>query len=78
MKKIKSKLGLGLSIFEIIMGVLAMISFFYLYFRGEDMSNFIIALIVAFSLTVTGIVGIVQYNKLKKIYINKNEKENNK
>ena len=42
------------------------------------MSNFVIALIVAFSLTITGIVGIVQYNKLKKIDINKDEKENNK
>lgn len=77
MEKIKPKLSLVASVFEIIMGILAMISFCYLYFNGEDMSNFWITLIVAISLTVTGIVGVVQYNRLKNTEIKtKDEKEN--
>lgn len=76
MKKIKSKLSLAASIFEIIMGVLAMISFFYLYFRGEDMSSFWITLFVAISLTLTGIVGVYQYRKLKIIENQENQTEN--
>ena len=69
----KSKLNLAISIFEIIMGILAMISFFYLAVRGDDMSNFIVALIVAIALILTGIAGIINYKKDKKIKDSKEE-----
>lgn len=75
MKNARTKFHLVASIFETIIGSLAIISFFYLYFKGEDISNFWPALIVAISLTLTGIVGIVQYNKIKKIDENKTEEQ---
>lgn len=59
----KSKFSLISSIVELIFGILAIIAFIILLIVGEDMSKWIITLILAIALVIMGIMGIINYKK---------------
>lgn len=61
----KSKWQLFSSIFQLIVGILAVISFVILGFGGEDMAKWIVTLILAIAFIVVGIIGIIDYKSNK-------------
>ena len=61
----KSKWQLFASIFQLIIGIVAIISFVILGFSGENMVKWIITLILAIVYVVLGILGIVDYKTNK-------------
>lgn len=62
---VKSKCFLISSIVQLFFGVLAVISFIILFINGEDMSKWIITLLLALVFMILGIIGIVLQNKSK-------------
>jgi len=61
----KSKWQLFSSIFQTIVGIIAIISFAILGFCGEDMGKWIVTLILAIAFVVIGIIGICDYKSAK-------------
>lgn len=61
----KSKLNLILSIFQLVIGGFAVVAFAVLGLGGEDMTKWIITLILAIAYVVLGIIGIVDYRSSK-------------
>jgi uncharacterized membrane protein HdeD (DUF308 family) len=61
----KNKVSLIASIIEIILGILAILSFIILAVNGENMTSWIITLLLAICLVVGGIIGTISY-KLKR------------
>lgn len=61
----KSKLNLILSIFQLVIGSLAVAAFAVLGLSGEDMTKWIITLILAIVCVALGIKGIVDYRSSK-------------
>lgn len=61
----KSKWLLFSSIFQLSVGVIAIISFFVLAFNEEDMTKWIVTLILAILFVILGIIGIVDYKNSK-------------
>ena len=61
----KSKWQLFASIFQLIVGLAAIISFAILGFGGENMAKWIVTLILSVAFVVLGIIGIIDY-KLNK------------
>ena len=59
----KSKWFLISSIIQLFFGVLAVISFIILFINGEDMSKWIITLLLALVFMILGIIGTVLYKK---------------
>ncbi len=57
----KSKLSLISSIVKLVFGILAIIVFIILLINGEDMSKWIITLLLAVTFVIIGIIGIVDY-----------------
>lgn len=57
----KSKLQLFVSIFQLIIGVIATLSFIVLGFSGEDITKWIITLLLSIAFVVLGIIGIIDY-----------------
>ena len=57
----KSKLSLISSIVKLLFGILAIIVFIILLINGEDMSKWIITLLLAVTFVIIGIIGIVDY-----------------
>lgn len=57
----KSKWQLFASIFQLIVGFAAVISFAILGFGGENMSKWIVTLILSVAFIVLGIIGIIDY-----------------
>jgi len=57
----KSKWQLFASIFQLIVGVAAIVSFVILGFCGENMTKWIITLIVSVAFVVMGIMGMIDY-----------------
>lgn len=57
----KSKWQLFSSIFQLIVGILAILSFAILGFGGEDITKWIITLILAVAFVILGVVGIIDY-----------------
>ena len=59
----KSKLSLISSIVQLVFvfGILAIIAFIILLINGEDMSKWIITLLLAVTFVIIGIIGIVDY-----------------
>lgn len=57
----KSKFQLFASIFQLIIGVIAIISYIILSFSGEDMTKWIITLLLSIAFDVLGIIGIIDY-----------------
>ncbi len=61
----KSKWQLFSSIFQVVFGILAIIIYAILGFGGENMTKWIITLVLAIAFVALGVVGIVDY-KFKK------------
>jgi uncharacterized membrane protein HdeD (DUF308 family) len=61
----KSKWQLFGSVFQLIVGILAIASFVILWFGGENMSKWIVTLILSIGYVVMGIIGIVDYKSTK-------------
>lgn len=57
----KSKWQLFSAIFQLIVGIAAVISFVILGFSGENMTRWIVTLVLAIAFVILGIVGIVDY-----------------
>lgn len=57
----KSKLSLISSIVKLVFGILAIIVFIILLINGEDMSKWIITLLLAVTFVIIGIIRIVDY-----------------
>lgn len=57
----KSKWQLFTSIFQLIVGIAAIVSFVILGFGGENMTKWIITLILSVAFVVMGIMGIIDY-----------------
>lgn len=54
------------SIFEVIIGLLAIISFLMLTLSGENIARWVLAFITAILLTISGIVGIIEFVEERK------------
>ena len=61
----KSKWNLLASIFQVIIGLLAVIAFFVIMNNGEDMTKWIITLLLSIGYIIIGILGIIGYVKSK-------------
>ena len=59
----KNKWQLFASVFQLIVGVLAIASFVILGFGGENMTKWIVTLILSVAFVIMGIIGIVDYKK---------------
>lgn len=62
----KSKWNLISSIVELVFGILAIIAFIILLVTGEDISKWIITLILAIVFVIMGIMGIINYKNQNK------------
>ncbi len=61
----KSKWQLFASIFQLIVGLVAITSFAILGFAGENMAKWIVTLILSIAFVVLGIIGIIDYKTNK-------------
>ena len=61
----KSKWQLFASIFQLTVGIIAIISFAILGFDGEVMTKWIPTLLLAVAFAVLGIIGIIDYKSKK-------------
>lgn len=61
----KSKWQLISSIFQIIVGILAIISFVIIVSSGEDATKWMVAVILSAVMLVLGIIGIIDYKSNK-------------
>ena len=62
----KSKYYLISSIIQLVVGILAIISFILLAVNGENVTKWILALVMAVVYIILGIVGILEHKSLKK------------
>jgi hypothetical protein len=61
----KSKWQLFASIFQLIVGLAAVTSFVILAFGGENMTRWIVTLVLSIAFVVLGIIGIIDYKSNK-------------
>ena len=61
----KGKWNLIASIFQLIIGVMGVVSFLILGLGGEDMTPWLITLVIASAISMLGILGLVEYKKNK-------------
>ena len=61
----KSKRYLIVSIFQLIIGVVAIAAFFVIRSSDENMAKWIITLLLALAYVVLGIIGIIDYKSNK-------------
>ena len=62
----KSKLSLISSVVQLVFGILAVMAFIILLINGEDMSKWIITLMLAVAFIIIGIIGIIDYKSKKQ------------
>jgi hypothetical protein len=61
----KSKWHLAASVFQLVVGLLAIIAFCILCSGGENIVKWIITLLLAVGYVIMGIVGIIHYRSIK-------------
>ena len=61
----KNKWQLFSSIFQLIVGLAAITSFFILGFSGESMAKWAVTLILSIAFVVLGVIGIIDYKSNK-------------
>jgi hypothetical protein len=61
----KNKWGLVSAIIQLVIGALAVVSFFVLWANGEDMTRWIITFILSVAFVVLGVIGIIDYTSRK-------------
>lgn len=59
----KSKWKLFASIFQLVIGILAITSFVIITSSGENVTRWIVTLILSIAFVVLGIVGIIDYKR---------------
>lgn len=59
----KSKLNFICAIVQLIIGLLAITSFVVLSISGENITKWVITLLLAITLVVIGVIGIIDYMK---------------
>lgn len=57
-----SKKNLVMSIFQFVIGILAIVAFAVAGFSGENMTKWVVTLILAVAYVVLGVIGIADYN----------------
>ncbi len=57
----KSKRNRIVEIFQLIVGILAMISFIVLGINGEDLTKWIITLLLSIGYVILGIIGMIDH-----------------
>lgn len=62
----KTKFSLIASVFQLIVGIAAIISFIVVALSGENMTRWIITLILSIGFVVLGIIGILDYKSQSK------------
>ena len=61
----KSKWNLISSIIQLVIGILSIIAFVIIALSGENMTRWIVTLLLAIAFVVLGIIGIIDYKKQK-------------
>ncbi|MBR2329863.1 MAG: hypothetical protein IKA40_01320 [Clostridia bacterium] len=61
----KNKWGLVSAIVQLVIGALAVVSFFVLWASGEDMTRWIITFILSVAFVILGVFGIIDYKTQK-------------
>lgn len=61
----KSKWNLISSIVQLVIGILAIVAFVVLSLSGENMTKWIITLLLAIAFVIIGVIGIIDYKKQK-------------
>lgn len=61
----KSKWSLVSAIVQLVIGALAVVSFFVLWASGEDMTRWIITFILSVAFVILGVFGIIDYKTQK-------------
>ena len=61
----KSKWNLISSIIQLVIGILAIIAFVIIALSGENMTRWIVTLLLAIAFVVLGTIGIIDYKKQK-------------
>ena len=61
----KSKWNLVSSIIQLVVGILAIMAFVVLGLNGENMTRWIVTLILSIAYVVLGIIGIIDYKTQK-------------
>lgn len=61
----KNKWSLVSAIIQLVIGTLVILSFFVLWANGEDMTRWIVALILSIAFVVLGVIGIIDYTSRK-------------
>lgn len=61
----KSKWPLFSSIFQITVGIAATVSFVILWINGENMTRWLVTLVLSILFVIIGIIGIVDYKSNK-------------
>lgn len=62
----KTKYSLIASVFQLIVGIAAIISFIILAVSGENMTRWIVTLILSIGFVILGIIGIIDYKTQDK------------
>lgn len=63
----KTKYSLIASIFQLLVGIAAIISFIILAVSGENMTRWIVTLILSIGFVILGIIGIIDYKTQDKM-----------
>lgn len=61
----KSKWNLISAIVQLVIGILAIVAFVVLSLSGENMTKWIITLLLAIAFVIIGVIGIIDYKKQK-------------
>ncbi len=61
----KSKWSLIASIVQLTVGIAAIVSFFVIWGSGEDMTRWIVTLLLSIAFVVLGVIGIIDYKSQK-------------
>ena len=57
----KSKWSLTASIFQLVIGITAALSFVILALNGENMARWIVTLVLSIAFIILGIIGVIDY-----------------
>ena len=61
----KSKWNLIAAIFQLVVGLVAVLSFIVLAAKGENMARWVVTFILSIAFVVLGIIGIIDYRSSK-------------
>lgn len=61
----KNKFNLIASIFQLVVGIVAILAFLVLNSGGENMSKWIVTLFLSMAFVVLGVIGIINYKSNK-------------